>query len=214
MHLLYLLGGIKKMSNDNKDALKTLFAILVLVIIIISVLMIKYAFSGFHDYSLTTGYGDEFRVLFDSYKNKSMITNDNSDLELCVSGKIKKDDFIGLKETNSIKVYRLQNYAIFDKGNGFAALSSDNINENPEVAEIVIGTLLSDRSFFVENIEHLLNSKKYNEDALRIIELIEKWDYNKLMKYGLDESLVNDNSYIQCYKQDAIYALNEYKKHK
>ncbi|MBQ3928732.1 MAG: hypothetical protein II711_01395, partial [Clostridia bacterium] len=33
----------------------------------------------------------------------------------------------------------------------------------------------------------LLNSKQYRSEAKKIIDLVEKWDYDKLLEYGLDE---------------------------
>lgn len=165
-------------------------------------------------HTIKTQYGDVFNVEYDDFKTKSIITSPDSKLYYTSSmDTIKKEDFIGLENTSTLKVYRFDGVAIFDDGEGFELLTDEkDIDSHPKVAEVVFKSILSDSWFFQRNIKDFVNSRTYCEQSKRILELIKTEEYSKLSDYGLTEKTINDSQELNKIKQAAEEAAGEKKK--
>ena len=164
-------------------------------------------------HTIKTQYGDVFNVEYDDFKTKSIITSPDSKLYYTSSmDTIKKEDFIGLENTSTLKVYRFDGVAIFDDGEGFELLTDEkDIDSHPKVAEVVFKSILSDSWFFQRNIKDFVNSRTYCEEGKRVLDLLIAEDYGKLSDYGLTEETLNDYQELNRIKQAAKEAFNEKK---
>ena len=150
--------------------------------------------------TVKTKFGDKFKVTYDERKAESMVESTNSDMYIYVGDKIDKDDFVILYNTESLRVYSVESFVIFDYGDGFELFSDKNADDRSEVAEIVKDRLLSDHGFFKENIKNLLKSEKYHDEAQKVIQYIEHDDYDKLSAYGLSNDIKNDGYTLKYIK--------------
>ena len=150
--------------------------------------------------TVKTKFGDKFKVTYDERKAESMVESTNSDMYIYVGDKIDKDDFVILYNAESLRVYSVESFVIFDYGDGFELFSDKNADDRSEVAEIVKDRLLSDHGFFKENIKNLLKSEKYYDEALKVIQYIEHDDYDKLSAYGLSNDIKNDGYTLKYIK--------------
>ena len=150
--------------------------------------------------TVKTKFGDKFKVTYDERKAESMVESTNSDMYIYVGDKIDKDDFVILYNTESLRVYSVESFVIFDYGDGFELFSDKNADDRPEIAEIVKDRLLSDHGFFKENIKNLLKSEKYHDEAQKVIQYIEHDDYDKLSAYGLSNDIKNDGYTLKYIK--------------
>ena len=150
--------------------------------------------------TVKTRFGDKFKVTYDERKAESMVESTNSDMYIYVGDKIDKDDFVILYNTESLRVYSVESFVIFDYGDGFELFSDKNAYDRSEVAEIVKDRLLSDHGFFKENIKNLLKSEKYHDEAQKVIQYIEHDDYDKLSAYGLSNDIKNDGYTLKYIK--------------
>ncbi len=150
--------------------------------------------------TVKTKFGDKFKVTYDERKAESMVESTNSDMYIYVGDKIDKDDFVILYNTESLRVYSVESFVIFDYGDGFELFSDKNADDRSEVAEIVKDRLLSDHGFFKENIKNLLKSEKYHNEAQKVIQYIEHDDYDKLSAYGLSNDIKNDGYTLKYIK--------------
>ena len=150
--------------------------------------------------TVKTRFGDKFKVTYDERKAESMVESTNSDMYIYVGDKIDKDDFVILYNTESLRVYSVESFVIFDYGDGFELFSDKNADDRSEVAEIVKDRLLSDHGFFKENIKNLLKSEKYHDEAQKVIQYIEHDDYDKLSAYGLSNDIKNDGYTLKYIK--------------
>ena len=150
--------------------------------------------------TVKTEFGDKFKVTYDERKAESTVESTNSDMYIYVGDKIDKDDFVILYNTESLRVYSVESFVIFDYGDGFELFSDKNADDRSEVAEIVKDRLLSDHGFFKENIKNLLKSEKYHDEAQKVIQYIEHDDYDKLSAYGLSNDIKNDGYTLKYIK--------------
>ena len=150
--------------------------------------------------TVKTKFGDKFKVTYDERKAESMVESTNSDMYIYVGDKIDKDDFVILYNAESLRVYSVESFVIFDYGDGFELFSDKNADDRPEIAEIVKDRLLSDHGFFKENIKNLLKSEKYHDEAQKVIQYIEHDDYDKLSAYGLSNDIKNDGYTLKYIK--------------
>ena len=150
--------------------------------------------------TVKTEFGDKFKVTYDERKAESTVESTNSDMYIYVGDKIDKDDFVILYNTESLRVYSVESFVIFDYGDGFELFSDKNADDRPEIAEIVKDRLLSDHGFFKENIKNLLKSEKYHDEAQKVIQYIEHDDYDKLSAYGLSNDIKNDGYTLKYIK--------------
>ena len=150
--------------------------------------------------TVKTKFGDKFKVTYDERKAESTVESTNSDMYIYVGDKIDKDDFVILYNTESLRVYSVESFVIFDYGDGFELFNDKNADDRSEVAEIVKDRLLSDHGFFKENIKNLLKSEKYHDEAQKVIQYIEHDDYDKLSAYGLSNDIKNDGYTLKYIK--------------
>lgn len=200
---------------------RILFLVFVFSVIIIVIVIAFKGFSSnhFEDEKIETEYGDIFNITYDKEIVKSTIRpsvstdpNPDSRFYIILGGKVTKDDFVGLKKTEQIKVYRVCNVAIFADPTGYKALDDDLAIDNyPEAADAVIHSILSNERFFKRNMIFLLKSTKYREEAKRIMELVRNEEYEELSVYGLTKETINDTQKLNYIKQAAEDALNENK---
>ena len=174
-------------------------------------LYIAFGVDDFDDYTIKTKYGDEFKISFDSFKVNSMVTpvnGQNTQSHFCFVVKFKpsKDDFVGLKHTSELTVYRLGMYTIFKDKDGWQYFDVDNAPKYPEVAQAVLKNLLCDTRYFSANIEPLLRSHEYRDEAGKVIKLIKAKRYDELMDYGISEEKLEDKVFLDSLHREAVSA--------
>ena len=64
--------------------------------------------------TVKTEFGDKFKVTYDERKAESTVESTNSDMYIYVGDKIDKDDFVILYNTESLRVYSVESFVIFD----------------------------------------------------------------------------------------------------
>lgn len=64
--------------------------------------------------TIKTKFGDKFNVTYDEIKAESTVESTNSDMYIYVGDKIDKDDFVILYNTESLRVYSVESFVIFD----------------------------------------------------------------------------------------------------
>ncbi len=201
--------------REDIDIKKALIALGVFILMIIGLkfvmLYIAFGVDDFDDYTIKTKYGDEFKISFDSFKVQSMVTpvnGQNTQSHFCFVVKFKpsKDDFVGLKHTSELTVYRLGRYTIFKDKDGWQYFDVDNAPKYPEVAQAVMKNLLCDTRYFSANIEPLLRSREYRDEAGKVIELIKAKRYDELMDYGLSEKNLEDKDFLDSLHREAVSA--------
>lgn len=104
-------------------------------------------------YSVKTQYGDRFDVIFDDFSAKSIVTPDKSapeaNVNICIKRKVTKDDFVCLKHTDSLTVYRLDERVIFDKGDGFDVFDKQtDIAAHRDVVQVIKDNLHCSEAFY------------------------------------------------------------------
>lgn len=149
-----------------------------------------------------TSCGDSFYVSYDSFKDKSLLEDNNSRFNAVIKGKITNKDIELLYNSKEIKVYKIAYLAVFDIGNGFETFHGD-LNYSNDVTSIIINNILSDYEFFSYNINYFLDSVKYDSEAQCIIISLAQGDYKQLSKYGLTELMINNNDEMELLKQKA-----------
>lgn len=207
------------MNSESKSVLRKIvlaaavIAAVPLVICGLFMLMFMWSMSDDHE-TIKTEYGDKFKVRrgYTFSEVDSDLYSTNSDMHIWVELGIYEDSFVGLAHTDDLTVYDVIGMVIFDDGNGFEELTSDSIDDKPEVAEIVKENVLSDKGSFNSYLHLLLYSKKYRKEAKKIIDLVNDWDTEKLAEYGYDDSQTHYDWQIRDYKIDADRILEEWKK--
>ena len=201
--------------REDIDIKKLLIALGVFILMIIGLkfvmLYIAFGVDDFDDYTIKTKYGDEFKISFDSFKVNSMVTpvnGQNTQSHFCFVVKFKpsKDDFVGLKHTSELTVYRLGRYTIFKDKDGWQYFDVDNAPKYPEAARAVMKNLLCDTRYFSANIEPLLRSREYRDEAGKVIKLIKAKRYDELMDYGLSEKNLEDKVFLDSLHREAVSA--------
>jgi len=201
--------------REDIDIKKALIALGVFILMIIGLkfvmLYIAFGVDDFNDYTIKTKYGDEFKISFDSFKVNSMVTpvnGQNTQSHFCFVVKFKpsKDDFVGLKHTSELTVYRLGMYTIFKDKDGWQYFDVDNAPKYPEAAQAVMKNLLCDTRYFSANIEPLLRSREYRDEAGKVIKLIKAKRYDELMDYGLSEKNLEDKVFLDSLHREAVSA--------
>lgn len=201
--------------REDIDIKKALIALGVFILMIIGVkfviLYIAFGVDDIDDYTIKTKYGDEFKISFDSFMVKSTVTpindqNTQSYFYTVVEFKPSKDDFVGLKHTSELTVYRLGRYTIFKDKDGWQYFDVDNAPKYPEAAQAVMKNLLCDTRYFSANIEPLLRSREYRDEAGKVIELIKAKRYDELMDYGLSEKNLEDKDFLDSLHREAVSA--------
>lgn len=152
---------------------------------------------------IETTCGDSFSLLFDSFKVKTTVEDNNSRFHVTLKGEIMKDDIKLLSDSDGIKLYRFKYLAVYDIGEGFETFHGEE-DIDSSVLSIIRDNLLSDDAFFAYNIEYFLDNSKYNIEAQQIITAICQGDYTQLQKYGLTDSIINNNEKIESIEQDAL----------
>ena len=162
--------------------------------------------------TIKTEYGDKFKVRrsYTFSEVASDLYSTNSDMHIWVELGIYEDSFVGLAHTDDLTVYDVIGMVIFDDGDGFEELTSESIDDKPEVAEIVKENVLSDKGSFNSYLHLLLYSQKYHDEAVKIIEYVNDWDTKRLAEYGLDETKNYEDWEIRNYMADANTALREW----
>lgn len=179
--------------NQKSKKILLVVSILILFIPVGLYVFIQYVFDYSNDhYTVKTEYGDQFDVEYDGYKCRSNISCSDSEFSLTLNGKINKEDFVGLKHTESVTIYALDGPIIFNKGGGFKELNSETIDSNKDIAEHIIAIIMSDASIFGYNINFFLKSSIYGNEAQQIIECVKQEKYDKLSIYGLTDEIIND----------------------
>lgn len=211
------------MNSESKSVLRKIvlaaavIAAVPLVICGLFMLMFMWSMSDDHE-TIKTEYGDKFKVRrgYTFSEVDSDLYSTNSDMHIWVELGIYEDSFVGLAHTDDLTVYDVIGMVIFDDGNGFEELTSDSIDDKPEVAEIVKENVLSDKGSFNSYLHLLLYSKKYRKEAKKIIDLVNEWDTKRLAEYGLDETenyedwkisyMVDANNILEDWKKQASYS--------
>jgi len=152
---------------------------------------------------IETNCGDSFSILFDSFKVKTIVEDNNSRFHVTLKGKITKDDIELLSDSDGIKLYRFKYLAVYDIGEGLATFHGVE-DTDASIVSIIRDFLLSDDAFFEYNIEYFLDNSKYDIETQQIIEAICNGDYTQLQKYGLTDSIVNNSEKIESIKQEAL----------
>lgn len=178
-----------------------------LAIVLALIIFISQLFALEKSDVIETSCGDEFDVTYDSFRDKSIIADNNSLFSLIVKGEVTNEDFKVLQNSDGVKVYKVKYIAFFDIGNGFERFDGD-LDKNREITLIVKNNLLYDYSFFSYNIGYFLDSAAYYNEAKLIIQSLCKKDYEQLSAYGLSESVINDSNEIDMIRQKAL----EYKR--
>lgn len=187
------------MSKHNRIIL--LFIILALGLFVCMILL-RIFYSDEDNYTITTDDGDTFNVSYHNAKCESYVTSPNSKLNWHYGGKISKDDFISIERSESLTIYRIKASFIYNDGDGFEELNSNNIDDKPRVARKVKEILLSDYHVYSSNIGFFLKSQTYSQEANQIIDYIKQEKYDKLSQYGLTENVINDGHTINLLKRD------------
>ncbi|MBQ1904247.1 MAG: hypothetical protein II168_07750, partial [Ruminococcus sp.] len=73
-------------------------------------------------------------------------------------------------------------------------------------AQAVMKNLLCDTRYFSANIEPLLRSREYRDEAGKVIELIKAKRYDELMDYGLSEKNLEDKVFLDSLHREAVSA--------
>ena len=164
--------------------------------------------------TIKTEYGDKFKVRrsYTFSEVASDLYSTNSDMHIWVELGIYDDSFKCLAHTDDLTVYDVIGFVIFDDGDGFEELTEDNINDNPDVAEVLKDNIMSEDSSFSSYLSLLLNSKQYRREAKKIIDLIDAWDTEKLAEYGYDDTRTHEDWWKRDYKVDANSVLEKWKK--
>ena len=201
--------------REDIDIKKALIAFGVFILMIIGVkfvmLYIAFGVDDFNDYTIKTKYGDEFKISFDSFMVKGTVTpindqNTQSYFYTVVEFKPSKDDFVGLKHTSELTVYKFGGDTIFKDKDGWHFFTVDNARKYPEVAQAVMKNLLSSTWYFSENIKPLLRSREYRDEARKVIKLIKAKRYDELMDYGLSEKNLEDKDFLDSLHREAVSA--------
>ena len=160
--------------------------------------------------TIKTEYGDKFKVRrsYTFSEVASDLYSTNSDMHIWIELGIYKDSFKGLSHTDDLTVYNVIGIVIFDDGGGFEELTEDNIDDNPDVAEVLKENIMSENGSFKSFLCLLLRSEKYQSEAKKIIDLVNDWDTKRLAEYGLDETKNYEDWKIN-YMVDANTALRE-----
>ena len=161
--------------------------------------------------TIKTEYGDKFKVRrsYTFSEVASDLYSTNSDMHIWIELGIYKDSFKGLAHTDDLTVYNVIGIVIFDDGGGFEELTEDNIDDNPDVAEVLKDNIMSENGSFKSFLCLLLRSEKYQSEAKKIIDLVNDWDTKRLAEYGLDETKNYEDWKIN-YMVDANTALREW----
>ena len=103
-------------------------------------------------FTVKTNYGDTFTIIWSG--GKSTIISENSELNYTMRGEIDKDDFCGLCNLPSLRVYKVDYIAIFDDGNGFEVFDKKTDKRaHSEVAAVIKENLQYDPRFYDHNKE-------------------------------------------------------------
>ena len=162
--------------------------------------------------TVKTEYGDKFKVRrsYTFSEVASDLYSTNSDMHIWIELGIYKDSFKGLAHTDDLTVYNVIGIVIFDDGGGFEELTEDNIDDNPDVAEVLKENIMSENGSFKSFLCLLLRSEKYQSEAKKIIDLVNDWDTKRLAEYGLDETKTCEDWRKKNYMADANTALREW----
>jgi hypothetical protein len=201
-------GGLE-MSKVVNGALIVIFILALLLVGCTQ--LVNWALSP-DEYTITTEQGDKFDVWLDTFLMKGSLKAQNSDLDIYIGYRVKKEDFKCLKHTKKLTVYNFYGTILFDDGDGFDELNIDNIDEEDEVVQLVKDNLMSSISMISENLPLLLASSKYSTEATKITVLAREEKYSELEKYGLDYELVKDDSYKRRFKEIIEVSVQDSKK--
>ncbi len=162
--------------------------------------------------TIKTQYGDKFKVRrsYTFSEVASDLYSTNSDMHIWIELGIYKDSFKGLAHTDDLTVYNVIGIVIFDDGGGFEELTEDNIDDNPDVAEVLKENIMSENGSFKSFLCLLLRSEKYQSEAKKIIDLVNDWDTKRLAEYGLDETKTCEDWRKTHYMADANTAVREW----
>ncbi len=112
--------------------LKISFVIVICVLLGISVLFIGALLDIDDVADFKTDYGDTFRIYYDGFKVKTLVTDiSNKDVEfhIIVRDKVESKDVVGLVNDDDLKAYIVKDIIFYDEGNGFEIFGSDTKNE-------------------------------------------------------------------------------------
>ena len=147
--------------------------------------------------------GDSFSLLFDSFKVKTTVEDNNSRFHVTLKGKITKDDIKLLSDSDGIKLYRFKYLAVYDIGKGFETFHGEEDTDS-SIVSIIRDNLLCDDAFFAYNIEFFLDNSTYDIEAQQIITAICQGYYTQLKEYGLTDSIISNSEKIESIKQEAL----------
>ncbi len=104
-------------------------------------------------YSVKTQSGDRFDVIFDDFSAKSIVTPDKSapeaNVNICIKRKVTKDDFVCLKHTDSLTVYRIDDRVLFDEGEGFDIFDKEtDRSKHSDVVQVIKDNLYCSKAFY------------------------------------------------------------------
>ena len=112
--------------------LKISFVIVICVLLGISVLFIGALLDIDDVADFKTDYGDTFRIYYDGFKVKTLVTdisNKDAEFHIIVRDKVESKDVVGLVNDDDLKAYIVKDIIFYDEGNGFEIFGSDTKNE-------------------------------------------------------------------------------------
>ncbi len=115
--------------------LKISFVIVICVLLGISVLFIGALLDIDDVADFKTDYGDTFRIYYDGFKVKTVVTdisntsNKDPAFHIIVRDKVESKDVVGLVNDDDLKAYIVEDIIFYDEGNGFEIFGSDTKNE-------------------------------------------------------------------------------------
>lgn len=108
---------------------KAIMCILSLVFVILLA-----ACNYFDEDTLTTEYGDTFNISFDSFKMKTLITDEKSGFYFIVNDKVTKDDFEASTDSQGVVRYKVKDVTVAKKDDGFEIVEEDSSYEDTNIS--------------------------------------------------------------------------------
>ena len=164
-----------------------LLTIAILLFGIPAVMMLIFAVSeSLNRYSLKTVFGDRLDVNYDDFKDQSIVSIPDTREYFTLKGKITNDDLVLVSHTDTLTIYSVCGIVIFNDAGKLKKLNNENdVDDNPEVAKIVMHNIVSDPRLFEYNIRDLLKSRSYATEAEYVVKCINNNEYSSLDDYGI-----------------------------
>ncbi len=140
------------MSTKKKSMCFWGIVVLIITCLVLCACLILTLSLGNRHFTVKTEYGDTFTIIWSS--GKSTIISEDSTLNYTMRGEIDTDDFIGLSNSPSLRVYKVDYLAIFDDGNGFEVFDKKTDKRaHSEATAVIKKNLQYDQWFYDHNKE-------------------------------------------------------------